>query len=469
MMLPSLRRNLVLILLTLTLLSWLLAALVTVVLAQQLVVQQVDRQLVQYMDMAHHTQGIVLRSDPLKDFFWQRDMLLSQEAGITRVRGFGSEGREQAVNLWFDTQQVLVGELAPAFPAPVETGFVTWPQRADDELIVWRVLYRHDPELGVWIAVGVNLQHAGGLGRAALLRAMLPLLVVLPLTVLILLWGVKRGLRPLQRLAGNIEARNPHALEPIDAADVPLEVRPVVEALNGLLDRLQRALASESRFTANAAHELQTPLAAIKAEVQRYQRQASDSAAQDMLERIAARVTRASNTVGQLLTLARLDPEQQFERRQVRLDSLLLEVIAEEGGRAMDRSLDIQLGELPSVEVSGHREWLQILLRNLVANAFKYSPQGSAVQIDLDAGPAGVQLQIANDCAAIPPAVRQGLLERFTTLPENTASGVGLGLSIAARIAELHGAGLGLGERLEGGGFVVTLHFHPGAAGVLNS
>lgn len=460
MMLPSLRRNLVLILLAMTFLIWLVAMVVTALLSQSLVLRQVERQLVQYIDMAHHSMSVIARSDEVRLHYWHNTPKLSREAGITRVGGFGSQGREQASNAWFDDHQVVVGELAPAFPEPVEEGFLTWKQSLGERIVHWRILYRHDPELNIWLAVGVDLNHAAGIGRVTLLRAILPLLVILPLTIVIFLWGVRRGLRPLNRLAAKIEARKPHALEPIDEAGIPVEIRPVVEALNGLLDRLQRALASESRFTANAAHELQTPLAAIKAEVQRYQRQVGgDVQGREMLERISARVSRAISTVTQLLTLARLDPEQEFQREQVELNDLLLESIAEQGGVAMDRELDIQVSERPGIVIEAHRDWLEIMLRNLVGNAFRHAPMGSAIDIALSRSGEEARLRIANDCGPLTPDERARLLDRFSTHTGNASSGVGLGLSIAQRIAELHGAALSLAARQDEEGFVVQVDF----------
>ncbi|MFV8816420.1 ATP-binding protein [Haliea sp. E17] len=458
-MVRSLRRNLVLTLLSLTLLCWVVAVIITVVLAQQVVVRQVERQLVQYMDMAQHTQGLIFRNDQLQEHFWNDDMLLSREAGITRVRGFGTEGSGQALNLWFGRDQVLVGEFAPAFPEPLAEGFVTWQQRTGSNRTFWRVLYRRDVQLGVWTAVGVDLRHASSLGRAALLQAMLPLVVVLPLTVLLLLWGVRRGLRPLDRLAATIEARKPHSLAPLAADDVPLEIRPLVESLNGLLGRLQRALASESRFTANAAHELQTPLAAIKAEVQRYQRQVADTDSREMLERIATRVSRAADTVAQLLTLARLDPEQEFQREAVRLDTLVIDAVAEEGATAVQRRLEVKIPPASGAAVAGQPDWLRILVRNLVSNAFRYAREGSVVEFRLARGADTCCLVITNECEPLDDESLRRLADRFYTPPGNTAGGVGLGLSIATRIAELHAARLQLTRWQEGRGLRVEVCF----------
>jgi len=459
----SLRRRLILILLALTMVTWLVAVVITALLAQQLIVRQVERQLNQYMDMAQHSVGLIFGTPELKRYYMQNAPARYSRDGKTRLPGFGTRGREQATNIWFDSGQLLIGELAPAFPDPVRDGFITWREEGDgkreNESAVWRVLYRQAPDTGIWLAVGVDLDHATGIGTATFLRAVLPLLVILPLTVGILLWGVRRGLQPLDRLARSIEARQPQALDAIDLEDVPAEIGPVVIALNGLLDRLRRALESESRFTANAAHELQTPLAAIKAEVQRYQRQATDAESRMMLERISARVSRATTTVTQLLTLARLDPEQEFQRGEVNLSELVIEAIAEEGATAVDRGLDVRVPGDSSLRVTGHPQWLKILVRNLLANAFRYSPAGGAVDVALRRQQDSVLLRIANDCEPIREEQRRRLTDRFYTLADNHVGGVGLGLSIVQRIAGLHGASLRLDSWQDGRGFVVEVGF----------
>jgi len=455
----SLRRRVVLILLTLTLVAWLVSVLLTAGLARQALSRQIDRQLSHSMDMAHQSVVLIVSDSDFKSSSWREARKLSSESGVTRVSGFGTRGREQAMNLWFGRHQVLIGEVAPEFPDPEREGFVTWSQEAGGEAASWRILYRQDRKLGIWLASGIDLDNASSIGAITLLRAILPLLVILPLTVPILLWGVRRGLRPLDRLAEKIEARKPQALDPIDTEDVPLEIRPVVVALNGLLDRLQRALVSENRFTANAAHELQTPLAAIKAEVQRQQRQVIDQEDSQLLDRISTRVSRATNTVTQLLTLARLDPEQAFQRIAVDLNELLIEAVAEEGGTAMDRGLDIRMPEESDLSVAGNPDWLKILVRNLVANAFRHSPANSVVEISLDERPDLVRLQIANDCEPIPEEQRRRLADRFYRPPGNSVDGVGLGLSIVARIATLHGADLRLGTWRGERGFVAQVDF----------
>ena len=459
-MAASLHRRLVVILVGLVVTTWTISVLVTAYFAEKTVINQIDRQLTHYMDMAQHSMVTISRDPQIRSYFWRSAEFISREPDLARLSSFGSQGTEQATNLWYSRRQVLVGEQAPRFPDPKQEGIVNWVQTANGEEAEWRILYRRDENSGIWLATGINMAYAPNLGAITVLRVILPLLVILPLTVAILLWGIGRGLRPLDELAKKISDRRPLALEPIDAGGVPREILPVLTSLNNLLERLQRALASENRFTANAAHELQTPLAAIKAEVQRCQRHVADDASREMLERISARVTRAADTVTQLLTLARLDPEQEFQRQDVDLNELLMDVLAEEGGLAMDRELDLRVSENGPAMVCGHPEWLKIMMRNLLANAFRYSPFGGTVDIDLEKAGGTLLLRIVNDCNPIPHDELARLTDRFYSPPGNKNGGVGLGLSIVQRIADLHGAHLSLESLTERKGFAAKVEFN---------
>lgn len=458
----SLHRRLVLTLLGLILTSWLISVVLTALYAQQTLTQQVDRQLMHYMDMSMHSVGMIY-TDPVITRYYESSAQRSlTKEGLSRVRGFGSQGRDLASNLWFKGTQVLVGKEAPVFPQPVAEGVIQTYLAAHGEVSSWRILYRYEESGNIWVAVGVNMASVSSMTGTALLRSLFPLLVILPLILGVLVWGVGRGLRPLGQLAATIAARKPQALEPIKLQEVPRELQPVVSALNGLLERLQEALISERRFTSNAAHELQTPLAAIKAEVQQARRQLQDAEGKQILGRIEVRVSRATETVTQLLTLARLDPEQQFNHRPLALNPLLITAIADVGHLAVERNLDIRLDDEPGLQLDGHEEWMRILMRNLLCNAFKYASAGGRVLISLRREEGGIRLIVANDCEPIPEAQRARLLDRFYSLPGREGGGVGLGLSIVQRIAELHGATIRLDSWEGDAGLLVDLLFPVG-------
>lgn len=456
----SLYRRLLIILITLIMLVWALSVLVTIVHSRSIVLNQIDERLQRYADMASHTILMVLSDPQIEAHFAASASDVNQDtrAIITAM----PSNKEQAVNLWFGLDShILLGQDSPKFPSPPpHDGLETVEVIQGGDATEWRVIYRQLPGHEVWLAVGVDLDHARRNGAATFWQVSLPLIVVMPLTAILLVMGVGRGLVPLRRLADSIAARKPYALTPIEATDVPRELDPVVDALNELLERLQRALASESRFTANAAHELQTPLAAIKAEVQRCLRLENDRETREMLRRIDDRVRRSTETVSQLLTLARLDPDQTFQQTRFDLGELLMEVIADEADLALRRGLELDLQLDDEVFLKGQAEWMRILLRNLVLNAFKYADAGSEVSLVLTQSQEEVTLSISNLCSPLPAAVFDQLGERFYRPEGQRATGVGLGLSIARRIAALHNGSLKVHPKDENGGFSATLRFN---------
>ena len=453
----SLQARLLAILLGLTLVVWTVSMVLTAVYSRQIINQQIEEQLSSAVSLSLHSLEAVQSDPAISDYYHKRVVAHSRSSAVTRLAGYELKG--PALNFWFGKSQVVVGLRAPLFPLPEGEGFVTHSLTVDGEQHDWRLLYRRHPKYGIWAVAGVDLEQARRLSGRVMWRATIPLLIVMPISAAVLILGVRSGLRPLKELADKIAARHSLALSPIEMAAVPAEIQPLMNELNALLDRLQRALDSEHRFTANAAHELQTPLAAIKAEVQRHQRYAEGDT-RDMLQRIGSRVSRATETVAQLLTLARLDPDQEFAREPVDLNELLVEVMAELGGLAVDRGIAMQL-DLPSqpLVVAGQPHWLHILLRNLLLNALQHSPSPGEVDISLQSSALGIALSVANDCEPIADSELQRLSERFYRVTGHSVPGVGLGLSIAQRVAELHGARLQLGRAASGRGFHVVVLF----------
>lgn len=456
----SLQRRLVLTLLGFTLFAWLASAAVTYIYVNRVLQQQVDSQLSQYASLVAYITGVFARQleegAPLYESWSGHDYDQAYLEPIV-IDGLGPDGFTPAVNVWEDDHLIAVLEGSPRFGQPVEPGIVD--VQMPDGSGHWRILSLYSEEDAVWIRVGIERGAARRDMLQTLGRSLLPLLIVLPLTVAVLYLGVTRGLQPLHDLAGQISQRKPGLLDPVDTANVPSEVAGVVDALNDLLGRLAQALESEQRFTANAAHELLTPLAAIKAEVQLCERQLRGVAGAEVLARIASRVDRASHSVEQLLTLARLDPDLPQVREPVDLRLLLETALADSGHLAVQRNLEVELSAGPACKVPGSQEAIAILLRNLVNNAFRYATPGSVVRLVLAEGDGQAQLVIDNDCEPLSGAEFARLGQRFYRVPGSDGVGSGLGLSIVARIAELHAAGIETGPGERGRGFRVTLRF----------
>lgn len=297
-----------------------------------------------------------------------------------------------------------------------------------------------------------------------------PMLVALPGLALVLVIAVGLALRPLRRLSDDIAARAPDRLTPIDGSDTPREILPLIERLNRLFTEIDRALHNERRFTADAAHELRTPLAALQAQAQVALGATDEATRRHALHQILAACERATRLVTQLLTLARLDAGQAPPMQELGLHALAAQVLAELAGDAIARDCELVLGE-GDAQVRGDPTLLQAALRNLVDNALKH---GAARQVELSiarAGPDAV-LCIADDGRGVPAAERQTVRQRFRrgagadagdAAPAASergpvAPGSGLGLSIVDRIVELHSGSLVLDDGPGGRGLAVRIH-----------
>jgi two-component system sensor histidine kinase QseC len=296
-------------------------------------------------------------------------------------------------------------------------------------------------------------------------RLLLPALFSLPLLGLWVWFATRRGLASLDAVAAQVAQRAPERLEPLTPAAAPVEIRPLLEALNDLFARVEQALDNERRFTADAAHELRTPLAALATQAQVALR-ARDAAERDhAIEQIASGVRRANHLVEQLLTLARLDPATELPKERVDLGALAAEACADHGAAALDKGIAVELDAPAAVQVTANGGMLRILLRNLLDNAVRYTPAGGQVRIRVLATAQGALLEVSDSGPGIPPAERESALRRFHRLAGQEIEGSGLGLSIVARIAELHGASLELADGFGGVGLTVRLRL-PNSSGM---
>ena len=451
----SLRKRLIIILMALTLFAWIGSALLTGVYASRVLIDQVDRQLQQYSHLVSYmTQVFAAQSDDGASLPGVGHEGGSDDNPMVIDAAVGDE-LSPVVNIFYQGRLQAVLENSPRFEPPEEEGFSF--RLIDEDHSHWRLLARYDQRNDLWILVGIELDQARWALWRTFARVLFPLLIILPLTVGLLYFGVARGLLPLRNLATQIGKRNPQQLDPVDSDSVPEEMKSTVGALNDLLERLAFALESEQRFTANAAHELMTPLAAIKTEVQLCQRQLTDPNAAPMLKRIAERVDRASHTVEQLLTLARVDPDAPLALDPVGLRALLVEVLAENAHLAADRQLEVDIEEGNEVSVQGSEEALAILLRNILVNAFRYATPGSTVSVRLQNTGSGAELEICNDCDPLSPGEFGQLGDRFYRVPGSPGLGAGLGLSIVKRIADQHQAHFSTRPGEDGSGFCACL------------
>ncbi|MCW3482013.1 ATP-binding protein [Neisseriaceae bacterium JH1-16] len=293
-----------------------------------------------------------------------------------------------------------------------------------------------------------------------------PVLSLIPLLALFLWFGIGYGLKPLRQITSELAERNVKSMDPISTTSLPSEVKPLVLALNDLLQRLDQAFSMQRDFIADAAHELRTPIMGLSIQAQLAQRATDEAERQTALAQLQQGVVRLGHLAQQLLTLARLEPDAQSPAPQaVELTALCKSVILEKVRLADAKQIDLGLAEHDPAEVTGDLETLRILLNNLVDNAIRYTPPKGKIDLAVRLNSYGAVLEVCDNGPGIAETERSRVLERFYrgSLPTNE-SGSGLGLSIVKRIAEQHGAVVTLDAGPGGKGLKVQVRFPYAAA-----
>lgn len=354
-----------------------------------------------------------------------------------------------------DDRTVLRSPNAPDTPIWDKPGYRTLHVSGER----WRVLRYEETGNAATIIVAGRRDVRAELVQNVAVEVLWPLLLALPILAIAILLGVRQALRPLRQVREEIRRRNPDQLEPLDTNRVPKEIRQVILAMNALFQRLAAMVERERRFTADAAHELRTPLAALKAQAHVAQSAKDEARRQKAIQNISAGVDRTAKLVEQLLTLARLDPPHAETRRDLidvsRTCGEILEAFALE---AEAKRLTLSLHAPSGAWMQGDAAAIAILIRNLVDNAIRYSPEGGEVTVTVTDHDSAVILSVADHGPGIPEDQQQAVFERFYRIDGSKADGSGLGLSIARRVAELHHADIKLANR-EGGGLLVSVRF----------
>jgi len=300
------------------------------------------------------------------------------------------------------------------------------------------------------VLVGETMVKREHLARDLLLQSLFPDFLIALATLVIVWFGVKRGLQPLSRLSDEIKARSAGDLRPIDAAGAPEETRPLVGALNGLLDEVSAASRKQQRFLADAAHQLRTPLAGLQAHTELALAQPMPQACRAQLEQVHRATIRTARLANQLLALARAEPGARSVTSSVDLKGIA-------GGEAdawVRQSLgrDIDLGfELEPAPVEGDAFLLREALSNLVHNALEYSNRGGRVTVRTGRVNGHAFLEVEDDGPGIAQEERARVLERFYRVPGTPGTGSGLGLAIVREIAASHAASMFIADGAAGG------------------
>jgi two-component system sensor histidine kinase QseC len=302
----------------------------------------------------------------------------------------------------------------------------------------WRVFATHGAERDVQVYVAERVHSRDAIFRAVLRDTLWPMAVALPLLALAAWWAIRLGLAPLRRLRQGIVERAPASLQPLQVDGAPSEIAPLVDALNALFARLGELLESERRFTADAAHELRTPIAAIRTQAQVALTEADDDARRHALQATLEGCDRATRLVEQLLTLSRLEAGAAPALQRVDLAAVARQVVADLAPKAVARRQQLELDATAGCDVPGDTTLLAVLLRNLVDNALRYGPEGARVRVAVRPVGARVEVDVDDSGPGLPPDALARLGQRFFRVGGNAASGSGLGWSIVRRIAAVH-------------------------------
>jgi len=346
--------------------------------------------------------------------------------------------------------------LAPMgrFGARGESAFST----VDIDGSAWRVFAARGAEQDVQVFVGEQVDSRLAIVWAVLRSTLWPMAGALPLLALAVWWAVRRGTAPLRQLGRTLAARDPQALQPVAVHAAPSEMEPLLAALNSLFERMAALMAAERRFTADAAHELRTPIAGTRAQAQVALGATEDSERRHALEATLAGCDRATRLVEQMLTLARLEAGAAPLRETFGLAETLRRAVAELAPQALARQQAIEL-EAPDAQavMQGDATLMAVLVRNLVDNALRYSPPGARIAVTLRTDAAGRHLSVEDSGPGVPDAERQRLGERFFRIAGSGQPGSGLGLSIVQRIVAMQGGTLHIDASTRLGGLAVRV------------
>jgi two-component system sensor histidine kinase TctE len=358
--------------------------------------------------------------------------------------------------------QAIAGDLDLPLPTEAAAGLQYYDSRYKDRKVraVWM-----PAQCGMAVCsvvVAETTVKRTKMAREILLSNVLPEALIALATVMIVWFGVKRGLAPLARLSEEIKERTPADLHALDTGKAPEETRPLIAALNGLLEELAAANRSQQRFLANAAHQLRTPLAGLQAHTELALSLPLPEACRAQVEQVHEATIRTARLANQLLALARAEPGGHTESPS-RIDlKTTVEGVADEWvHRALQRDLDLGF-DLQPASVRGNAFLVREALANLLHNAIEYSPSGARVTVRTGTRDGKAFLEVDDEGPGIPVSERERVLDRFYRVPGTPGTGSGLGLAIVREIASGHGASIAIGDGAGARGTRVALTFPHG-------
>ena len=363
-----------------------------------------------------------------------------------------------AFQIWHEGELVVRSEKAPLAPFRNDRQSGLTDRNVDGQ--VWRIFSTQGQEKDMWIHVAELGKYRHDILYAGLESAILPLLLVFPLLALFIWWSIRVSLEPLRHLGQEIGLRKASSLQPLAGDAAVQEVQPLVQALNQLFKRVEIQMASERQFTSDAAHELRTPVAAIRMQAQVAMGASEPIAQSQAMQALLQGCDRATRLISQLLELSRLDAAEvhpdAVAAEPVDVIAITRQQLAESGHAWLTKNQTLNFEAPEMLRLKLRPEWLSIVVRNLIDNASRYSPEGSSLQVSWQAG-SRPTLTVEDSGSGMTQIDRDRLGDRFFRVLGNNASGCGLGWSIVRRIAQLSGITVQLGTSESLGGLKVTL------------
>lgn len=367
------------------------------------------------------------------------------------------------------TNRVLyVSDDSLQVPITTPIGLTTIPDSSGEYDDGLRVFTLRSASRVVQVIQPVSLREE--LAWEAGVAAVVPSLLLLAALSLLIVFTIRHELAPLERLSAELEARGADALTPVDLPDAPGELRAPLHTLNRLLARLDDSLRAHKDFVADAAHELRSPLTAIRLQAANVAAAGNDAQRRVAVAHLSHGVDRASHLVQQLLTLARMEPSARATRSQ-RLDlcELARHCLVDQVGGAAAKEIQLSLSAPQPAWIDGDGEALKVMLDNLVGNAIKYAPVGSAVEIAVTTETAGARIAVRDQGPGIPEAERGKVFERFHRVAGTAEEGSGLGLAIVAAVVKAHEGSIELADPSHGAGLVATVRLPAAGRGQVPS
>ncbi len=383
---------------------------------------------------------------------------------IVEANQYGHEYEHKiAFQVWnLEHQLILKSASAPTTPLS-QSGLMPQNRGFSDENInqeYWRVFSVWDTNMGHLIQIGELHDVRNELTSEISANLLAPTAISLPILALFIWIGIGRGLAPVKNIVTEVTRRKPHYLEPMNIGPVPSEIRPLIRELNTLFKLLQDAFDRERRFTDDVAHELRTPLAALKTQAQVALRSNDDQERQNALGKVIKGVDRAAHLVEQMLVITRMNPQQENpQQKNCVLHFLAADVIAQVTPLARKKHISIKLTGDTKATIAAEPLSMSVLLRNIFDNAVLYSAPDSCVEINITVNQQHIVLSVGDNGPGIPAELHGRVFDRFYRVLGNEAQGCGLGLSIVKQIADRHSIKIELINKVDSRGLIINVFF----------